>query len=532
MPGSLSLKTDLFRTEILKVTRRKRILKREVLMGIDVGTQGTRVALLDLEGQMVASSRSDQEMMTPRPGWGEQDPDLWFHNVIKNTHTAMDQANITPDEVLAVGVSGQMHATVPLGRKGEVLSHAVQLWCDKRCADLAEKFKSSPHAETAMQLVGNSPLPSWLGFKIQWLKINEPELYSHTWRFVLSSGYINYRLTGVIATDWTEASGSFLMDVRTRKWSPEVVEYLGLEIDKLPEIRPSSDVIGKITAEASRLTGLAEGTPVVAGAGDMLCMLISSGLTEPGRASDITGTSSIMCVYVDEPVMDPRLMNLHHALPGWIPFGIIDSGGGALKWFKDAFCKAETAEAKRAGKEVYDILNTKAAACDPGAEGLLFFPYLMGERSLGTPLARGVFFGLTPRIETGAMIRAIMEGVAFELRRTLEIVEEGGNEVSEVYTIGGGARSDLWSQIKADIYHKPVSTFESSEGGVLGAAILAGVGIGVYPDARAGARRCLRVDKTFVPDPLLAARYDYLFGLYKEIHDRLQGPFNVLARMP
>jgi xylulokinase len=376
------------------------------------------------------------------------------------------------------------------------------------------------------------PVPNWLGFNIKWLKVHKPDLYEKTWKFVLSKDYINYCLTSEIATDWSEASGSFLMDAKTKTWSPELAAYLELDIDKLPDVRASSDVVGKITSEAAKLTGLAEGTPVVVGAGDMLCMLISSGLTEPGRASDITGTASIMSVYVEEPVLDPRLMNLHHAMPGWIPFGISDSGGGGLKWFKDELCQAEVAEAKQSGKDVYDILNPKAAAVEPGSEGLLFFPYLMGERSLGTSFARGVFFGLTPRTGTGAMVRAIMEGVTFELRRTLEIVEDAGNTVCEVYTIGGGARSDLWSQIKADIYKKPVYTFEASEGGILGSAILAGVGVGIYTDTRAGTEQCLRVHKAFQPDTSRAARYDYLYELFKEVHDRMQEPFDKLAHMP
>jgi xylulokinase len=507
-------------------------LKRQMLMGIDVGTQSTRVALLDLEGQVVASTSTPQKMMTPRPGWAEQDPDIWWHNALDNIHKTMEQAEATPDEVLAVGVCGQMHATVPLSRDGELLSHSVQLWCDKRSADLVDEFKAGPHVEAAMRLAGTTPVPNWLGFNIKWLKVHEPDLYEKTWKFVLSKDYINYRLTGEIATDWSEASGSFLMDAKTKTWSPELSGYLELDIDKLPDVRVSSDVVGKITAEAADLTGLTEGTPVAVGAGDMLCMLLSSGLTEHGRASDITGTASIMSIYVEEPVLDPRLMNLHHALPGWIPFGISDSGGGALKWFKDELCQAETAEAKRSGKDVYDILNPKAAAVEPGSEGLLFFPYLMGERSLGTPFARGVFFGLTPRTGTGAMVRAIMEGVTFELRRTLEIVEDAGNTVREVYTIGGGARSDLWSQIKADIYKKPVYTFEASEGGILGSAILAGVGVGVYADTRAGAEQCLRVDKAFQPNPSRAARYDHLYELFKEVHDRMQEPFDKLAHIP
>jgi xylulokinase len=335
-----------------------------------------------------------------------------------------------------------------------------------------------------------------------------------------------------VATDWSEASGSYLMDSRAESWSPEMVEYLGLDMEKLPTVCRSSDVLGHITKKAADLSGLVEGTPVVVGAGDMLCMLISSGLTQLGRAADITGTASIMAVYVDEPVMDPRLMNLHHAIPGWIPFGICDSGGGSLKWFKDSFCQIEIEQADRLGEDVYELLNPMAAKVEPGSEGLLFFPYLMGERSMGSPFSRGVFFGLTPRVGKGAMVRAIMEGVTFELRRTLEIVEAAGNEVSRVYTIGGGSRSDVWSQIKADIYQKPVHTFEASEGGVLGAAILAGLAVGVFPNIQEAAERCLRLDKTFEPEPSRSTRYDYLWRLFVEIHDRVQEPFEQLARMP
>jgi xylulokinase len=264
----------------------------------------------------------------------------------------------------------------------------------------------------------------------------------------------------------------------------------------------------------------------------MLCMLLAAGLTRPGCASDVTGTSGIFSVFTAEPVFDPRLMNLHHVLPGWIPFGIIDSGGGSLKWFKDAFCQAEVDRAKERGIGIYDLLNEEAAKVEPGAEGLLFFPYLMGERTLGTPYARGVFFGLTHRTGVGAMVRAIMEGTTLELRRTLEIVEGEGQRVDMIYHSGGGATSDLWSQIKADIYQKKVVTFETSEGGILGAAILAGVGVGVYPDPASGAERCLRVAKEFLPRPELGLRYDAAYDLFEDLHDRLQEPFDRLADMP
>ena len=264
----------------------------------------------------------------------------------------------------------------------------------------------------------------------------------------------------------------------------------------------------------------------------MPCMLLAAGLTKPGYASDVTGTSSILSVFTTTPVFDERLMNLHHVMPGWIPFGIIDSGGGSLKWFKDSFCGEEVAQAQAHNGEVYDILNERAAAVEAGSEGLLFFPYLMGERTLGTPYARGNFFGLTPRHGKGAMVRAIMEGVTFELKRTLEIVEAANHPIEAIYHSGGGANSDLWSQIKADIYQKPVYTFETSEGGILGAAILAGVGVGVYPDESAGVERCLRVANNFEPNSDLSERYNYQFDLFKEVHDSLQSPFNRLARMP
>jgi xylulokinase len=239
-----------------------------------------------------------------------------------------------------------------------------------------------------------------------------------------------------------------------------------------------------------------------------------------------------MVVYVDKPVLDPPMMNLHHALPGWITFGIAEAGGGSVEWFKDALCQAEVVQARAEGRDVYAILNEKAASVEPGCEGLLYLPYLMGERVLGSPHSRGVFFGLTRRSSIGSMTRAIMEGVTFELRRTLEIVEGAGNRVNSIFTSGGGARSNLWSQIKADIYRKPVSTLAESEGGVIGSAVLAGVGAGVFSDIQSGAKPFVKVNRVFEPDPSNRARYEYLYILFKELHDVLQPEFERLFLAP
>jgi len=502
---------------------------KRYLMGIDIGTQSTRAAIIDLDGHVIASASSPQDMLTPRPGWAEQEPRKWWQTTIQNIRQVFSDGAVSQKQILAIGVSGQMHGTVPVNPDGQLLVERVQLWCDKRPAQLVETFTARPETAEAYRIAGSPPVSSWLGFKILWEKTNRPQLYQQTWKFLLPKDYVNYHLTGVAATDHSEASGAFLMDVETEVWSEELASLLGLEISKLPDIYPSSRVIGGVTAEAAAATGLLEGTPVVAGGGDMLCMLLAAGITRPGIASDVTGTSGIFSVFTEKPVLDPRLMNLHHVMPGWIPFGIIDSGGGALKWFKDSFCHAEIMEAQQQDIEVYDLLNEMGALVEPGAEGVLFFPYLMGERTLGSPYARGVFFGLTPRAGKGTLVRAIMEGITFELRRTLEIVETAGHPVEMVYHNGGGAKSDLWNQIKADIYQKTVKTFESSEGGILGSAILAGVGAGVFPDPATGAARWIRVAREFHPRPENSERYDALFDLFKELHDRLQAPYNSLA---
>ena len=341
-------------------------MKRTFLMGIDIGTQSTRAALLTLDGVVVTDAGRQQEMATPQAGWAEQDPDMWWSNAITCIQAVMVKAESNADEVLAVGVGGQMHGTVPLDAAGNVLSHRVQLWCDKRSAAIVDEFKRLPFAERSYRQTGSPPVANWIGFKIRWLKENAPDLYAQTSKFVVPKDYINFRLTDEAVIDYSEASGSFLMDTATRRWSDELIDQLGLERDKLPEVHRSAEVIGHVTPAAATLTGLASGTPVVAGGGDMLCMLLAAGLREPGAASDITGTSSIFSVFTQAPVFDARLMNLHHVTGGWIPFGITDAGGVSLKWFKDNYCQQEVAEAGTLGISVYDILNERAP-CRPAA---------------------------------------------------------------------------------------------------------------------------------------------------------------------
>ena len=260
-------------------------MPRELLMGIDIGTQSTRVALLELDGHVVASHSDHYALITPRPGWAEQDPETWWDAALAGIRRVLEQAAVRPGEILAIGSDAQMHATVPLGPNGELLSHGVQLWCDKRGADLAETIKRQTGADAAMRCAANPLLPAWVGVKIRWLKEFAPEEYRRTWQFVNGQGYINYRLTGVAAMDWSEASGSFLLDAATLAWSPELADFLAVDLAKLPPVMPSTAVVGHVTTEAARLTGLTAGIPVVAGAGDMMCMMIAAGLSERGAPS-------------------------------------------------------------------------------------------------------------------------------------------------------------------------------------------------------------------------------------------------------
>jgi xylulokinase len=510
------------------------MMAKDCVLAIDIGTSGSRAALVDFSGNILASAAQAYDLDSPAPGWAQQDARLWWRTSVENIRCVFEKSGFAghPGRVAAVAAGGQMHATIPMDGSGQVLAPAVQLWCDKRCAGIVAELGQQPGLQAAFSLVGNVPTAAWLGWKIKWLQVNQPEVYQKTWKVLTASAYITYQLTGgVPVIDYSEASGSFLMDASRLDWSPAMFELLGLDPGMLPPILPSSQVAGKVSREAALATGLLEGTPVAVGGGDMLCTLLAAGLTQNGRAVDITGTSSIMCIYAGEPVLDRRLMNLHHSMPGWVTFGICDSGGGSLKWFKDAFCQAEQAIAAQSGESAYHLLDEQAARIAPGAEGLLFYPYLLGERTLGSPYSRGVFFGLTQRSGKGALARAIMEGISFEMLRTLEIARQSGMPVDQIRLVGGGAQSPLWNQIKANIYQLPVAVLKTFEGGTLGAAILAGVAGGVFPNEASAADQVVHIDHVLQPDASQADVYHRLFEVYKDLHDRMIDPFERLAQI-
>ncbi len=491
----------------------------DCFMAVDIGTGSTRAALITGEGRLLAQASQEYPLDTPAPGWAEQDPRIWWRCTVETIRRVLDESEITPRRIACVGIDSQMHATIPLDASGDVLVPAVQIWCDKRAAGIVETFRSAPDAPKWSAQAANPPTTSWWGFKIKWLQEQHPDVYARTWKFTTGAAFAVHRLTGALVMSRSEASGSFCMDTRSGDWSPGLIERLGLDLAKLPPIAPATSLAGHVTPEAARLTGLAAGTPVAVGAADFPTTLLAAGVIAPGDAVDISGTSCLMALLASQPATDPRLMNLRHETDGWVSYGVVEAGGGSLRWFRDLCCGQEIAEAREAGRNVYDVLTEPAGRVAPGAGGLLFFPYLLGERTMGSPHSRGVFFGLTPNSDRPTMTRAILEGITFELRRVLRTAERAGAPVGKVRVIGGGAANAVWNQIRADIYGKTVVQYAANEGGILGTVMLAGLAVGFWPDAQAAVNALTSIDTEYEPDAGRAAGYDALYEEFTRLHD-------------
>jgi xylulokinase len=479
----------------------------EHVLAIDIGTQSTRAALLDSKGEIHDIAAAPIELYAPRPGWAEQDPEQWWQTTVANITAIMERNPAA--EIGAVGVGAQMHSLVPVDANGEPLTSRCAIWSDKRCLDQVQRLACHPDAEALCALAGNRPLPAWAGFKIAWLRANMPDVYDNAASLLVAKDFMNMRLAGERATDPTEASGSFLCDAASGQWSTELLGALGVHRAKLPDIADSSSVIGSVTRQVAASTGLRAGTPVVAGSGDMMCQLLGAGITSNGQVGLVTGTASIVAVATASASQDSRLMNLRSASGGWVQFGIGDAAGKAFRWFADELGDGE-----------FDELTAQATAVAAGSDGLLFFPYLLGERTLGSPQSRASFVGATLRHSRAHFARAVMEGITLEDRRALEFLCPDGVQ-GPVRCTGGGAASGLWNQIRADIFGSPVQTLTLTEGGILGAAILAGVGAGWYQDAAAGADHVIRPAATWTPSPDAALAYGQTFRLFCDVHDTL-----------
>ncbi|MBM3213430.1 xylulokinase [Candidatus Poribacteria bacterium] len=504
------------------------------LLGIDVGTTGAKTILVSEDGDLVASALEEYPLSTPRPKWAEQDPNHWYEATVKTIRRVIHDSGAKPSDIRGLSFSGQMHGLVLLDSNHTPLRPAI-LWCDVRTTEQCREITDTVGRETLLSETCNPALEGFTAPKVLWMRRHEPRVFEQVKRILLPKDYVRLRLTGELAMEVSDAAGTLLFNVRERRWSDRVLSALGIPSDWMPPICESVDVAGRITADAAEKTGLAKGTPVMAGGADNACSAVGNGIVREGRVSASLGTSGVVLAHTDEVLVDPNLRahTFCHAVPNrWYTMGVMLSAGGAFRWFRDALAVAEKEHALAVGADPYDVLTQAVADAPVGSEGLVFLPYLTGERTPHADAnAKGVYFGLTLRHAKPEIIRATMEGITFGMRDSLEIIRAQGLAVTEITATGGGARSAVWRQMQADIYNAPVVTINIAEGPAFGAAILAGVGAGVYESCEAAADALVRKQTETTPVAENVRRYEDYYGVYRALYPALKPSFDVVSRL-
>jgi len=505
------------------------------LLGVDIGTTGARALLISERGEVVGGATEEYPLSTPRPQWAEQNPVDWWDGAVQAIHRLLAEVRIRPSEIKGVGLSGQMHGVVLLDDASQVLRPSI-IWADQRSQAQCDWITDRIGAERLIERTSNPALTGFSAPKLLWVRDNEPRVFEKARKFLLPKDYIRFRLTGEFASEVSDASGTSLFDVRNRRWAWDVVDDLGIDRGLLPRVHESPEVTGRLTAEAAKATGLPQGLPVVGGGGDQAAGAVGNGIVETGIVSSTIGTSGVVFAFTDEPKLDPkgRMQTFCHAVPGkWHVMGVTQGAGLSLRWFRDNFSATEMAVAGRTGIDAYELLAREAEKAPAGCEGLLWLPYLMGERApVLDPEARGVLFGVTARHDRRMVVRAVMEGVAYSLRDSLEIMRGEMNiPVSQVRASGGGARSRLWRQIQADVFGTEMVTLQVTEGPAYGVALLAAVGIGIYGSVAEACRETIRVVERLQPDGSARALYDRFYPVYTSLYPALEERFHTVAQL-
>ncbi|MEK7794602.1 MAG: xylulokinase [Candidatus Hydrogenedentota bacterium] len=495
-----------------------------IVIGVDVGTSGTKAVAVNEAGTVVASALIEYPLHSPKPNWAEQDPADWKAAAFEALRRLANAPSINKDDIRAIGLTGQMHGSVFLDENNSVIRPAL-LWCDQRTAEQCDAITSKVGEQRLIEMVCNPALTGFTAPKILWLRDNEPQNYAKVRKVLLPKDYIRLELTGEFATDVADASGTLLFDVKDRAWHTELMSLLDVPREFMPRAYEGPEVTGKLSKRASEATGLHPGVPVVAGGGDQAAGAVGCGIVRKGSLSASLGTSGVVFAFVDNITLDPqgRVHTFCHAVPGkWHVMGVMLSAGGALRWFRDAVCHAEIAVGAQTRVDPYEYITAAAGQVPIGAEGLTFLPYLTGERTPHKdPYAKGAFIGLSLRHTRAHMARAVLEGVAFGMRDGLEIIREMGVAVSEIRASGGGARSMLWRQILADTGGAPIVTINVDEGPAYGAALLGMVGAGIYRTVEEACDATIRVTQTTTPDSARAKRYEPWYRLYRDAYTAL-----------
>ena len=497
-------------------------------IGIDIGTSGTKTVLFDAIGNTVASAVEEYPLYQPHAGWAEQEPEDWWRAVAVTVKAVIGKSGVDPKEIKGVGLSGQMHGLVMLDKSGKVLRRSI-IWCDQRTTLECDEITGKVGAGRLVEITANPALTGFTASKILWVRNNEPKIYDQCAKILLPKDYIRYKLTGEFAAEVSDGSGMQLMDIRSRCWSEEVLGKLQIDRALLGKMYESPEVTGMVTNAAAADTGLAEGTIVVGGAGDQAAAAVGAGIVKTGIVSSTIGTSGVVFAHSDDVQIDlqGRVHTFCHAVPGkWHIMGVTQGAGLSLKWFRDNFCQVEVNEAQRQNVDPYVLMDKQAEPVPAGSNGVIYLPYLMGERTPHLdPNAKGVFFGLTASSTREDMLRSGLEGVSFSLLDCLSVIREMGISASSVRAGGGGGRSTLWRQMQADMFGCDVVTVNSSEGGALGAALLAAVGAGTYKSVEEACGAAIAEKSKTLPQGESRSVYMKQYEVYKRIYRNLRELF-------
>jgi len=499
------------------------VLILQYTLGLDIGTSAVKALLMDQNGEIAAENSEGYPLFTPNPGWAEQNPEDWWQASQKVIKDLISENEIDNSKIDAVSFSGQMHSSVFLDENMEVIRPAI-LWSDTRTsAECEEIYERVGGVKELAKLVSNPALEGFTAPKILWLRNNEPENYKKVEKVLLPKDYIRYKLSGKLGMDLSDAAGTLLCDVKAEDWSEELMDKLDINPSIMPPVLRSIDVVGTVTAEAAEKTGLSTVTKVVGGGADNACGAVGSGIIKAGRVMASLGSSGVVVAQTEKTEADPegRIHLFNHAVPGsYYMMGVMLSAGMSFKWMKEKMFNDDLD---------YETLNKEAAAVEAGSEDLIFLPYLYGERTPHADAdARGVFFGISGKHARGHFIRSVMEGVSFGLRDSLELIKERGVEIEEVRLIGGGAKSELWQQITADIFGETISILNVEQGPAFGAAIIAGVGAGVFSDFESIVEELVDVVKTVDPIEENVEKYNKNYKIYQNLYGDLKARFKDL----
>ena len=502
----------------------------EKLFGVDFGTGGCKAMVIDLDGNICASAFEEYPSQHLKPGWSEQEPAMWLDAFVKTVRSCGEQMKDGFGGVLALAVTASTHNAVLLDKDSRVIRPCI-MWNDQRSGDQCRRLNEN-YGDDIFRIGMQMPTPTWTLPQLMWLKEHEPENYAKIDRLMFTKDYIRSYITGDFCTDVVDAQGSLLFDARKNCWSPEICRMIDLPLAVLPDVRRSKEVVGRVRAEIAALTGLPEGLPVIAGCSDTAAEDFSAGAVTAGQIVVKLATAGNVNLITDKAVPHEKSFTYPYSVEGkWYTVTATNSCASAYRWMRDALYPAEKELCEREGRDVYLLMDEQAAGAELGARGLIFHPYLLGERCpYFNPNARGDFFGVSMVHNKSHFARALLEGVAFSLYDCLQVLKDFTDKMEDIVVIGGGAKSPLWSQIVCDVFGlevKQPANAESSFGG----ALLAGVGVGAFANELEAAGRCIRMNRTYRPDPGNHAKYDQLFAIYKEVAQTMPPVWEKLAQI-